>query len=258
MWIDTHAHLCQTNESDFFAQLERAKEAGVCGIINIGTDIEESKTAIRRAKLPTPLKTFAAIGICVPESGNFSDNFDWVDELSDLAKSPEVVAIGETGLDGAGKDGYPSIDLQLSAFKKQIELAKLHNLPLIVHSRMQDEKVLEMCISSGIKKALFHCFTGTAESAKKITDAGFYISFSGIITFAKSGLNEVIKAVPTEQILIETDAPWLAPAPFRGKPNEPSYIRFVGEKVAEIREIDEYAMAKIIKENTQNFFDIVF
>jgi len=258
MWIDSHAHLCQTDESDFFAQLERAKNAGVCGIINIGTNIEESRIAVERAKLPTPIKTFAAIGVCVPESGNFSNDLTWVEELNDLAASKEVVAIGETGLDGAKKEGYPSHDLQIFAFKKQIELAKLHNLPLIVHSRMQDEEVLELCVSSGIKKALFHCFTGTAESAKKITGAGYFVSFSGIITFAKSDLNDAIKVVPTERILIETDAPWLAPVPFRGKQNEPAYVRFTGQKIAQIRGIDENILAKTIKDNTQNFFGTAF
>ena len=258
MWIDTHAHLSAFDENTYFAQLKRAKDAGIHAVINVGTNMEESRIAAERAKLKAPVKTFAAVGICVPESGNYVGDFAWADELSELAKSPEVVAIGETGLDGAGKGGYPSKEVQAVTFKKQIELAKTIKKPLIVHSRMQDEEALDLCASAGIKKALFHCFTGTAEAAKKIVNAGYYISFSGIATFAKSGLDDAIRAVPSDRLLIETDSPWLSPVPFRGKQNEPANLRFVAEKVAQVRGIEEDELAENIKDNAQNFFEVMF
>ena len=258
MWVDSHAHLSQISKNDFLKQLNSAMIAGVTGIINIGTNIEESQTAIERAGIESPVKTFAAIGVCVPESGGFVENFDWVERLQNLAKSPNVAAIGETGIDGAKKDGYPPLEIQIPVFKKQIELAKKLDKPLIVHSRMQDEEALEMCVSAGIKKALFHCFTGTVESAKKITRAGYFISFSGIVTFVKNGLDETVKSVPLDRMLIETDSPWLAPAPYRGKQNEPAYVRFVGEKIAQIYGIDKEVLAKTTKENAEKFFGIAF
>ena len=258
MWIDTHAHLAQLCENEYLKVLETAKNAGVGGVINIATDIEESKIVIEQAKLHSPVKTFAVVGIAVPESAIFCENFDWADEIENLAKNELVVAIGETGIDYAGKNDYPCVEKQIVVFEKQIEIAKKLNKPLVVHSRMADEKVLDIMLSSGLKKVLFHCFTGTAESAKKITGAGFYISFSGIATFKKSGLDEAVKSVPQAQILIETDAPWLAPEPFRGKPNEPSFVRFVGEKIAQIRGIESEKLAEITKNNAENFFEVKF
>jgi TatD DNase family protein len=123
---------------------------------------------------------------------------------------------------------------------------------------MLEEKALEICISAGIKKVLFHCFTGNAQTVVKITEAGFYVSFSGIVTFKKDILDDAVKATPLDKILVETDSPWLAPVPHRGERNEPSYIRFIGEKIAEIYRIDEKFMANRIKENTEKFFNVSF
>lgn len=258
MWIDTHAHLSELCESEFLQTLENAKNAGIDGVINIGTNPDENKTVIRQTKLKTPIKTFAVIGIAVSESADFCDNFDWVSQIETLAKDESVVAIGETGIDFAGKDDYPPVEKQLIVFKKHIEIAKKLNEPLVVHSRMADEDALKICLSAGLEKVLFHCFTGSAETAKKITDAGYYISFSGIATFKKGGLNDAIKAVPLNQILIETDSPWLAPVPFRGKKNEPANVRLVGEKLAEIREIENEKFAEITKNNAEKFFSVKF
>ena len=258
MWIDTHAHLAGLCENEFLSVLQSAKTAGVGGVINIATDLEESKIVIEQAKLQTPVKTFAVIGIAVPESSIFSEMDGWVEKIENLAKNKEVIAIGETGIDFAGKSDYPPIEKQIAVFEKQIEIAKKLNKPLVVHSRMAEEKVLETVLSAGLKNVLFHCFTGTAETAKKITDSGFYISFSGIATFKKSGLEEAVKAVPSDKILVETDAPWLAPEPFRGKPNEPAFVKYVGEKVAQIRGIESGKLAEITRINAEKFFGVQF
>jgi TatD DNase family protein len=258
MWIDSHAHLSDISESEFTAQLNSAKDAKVYGIINVATNLDEGEVAIARAKMQGPIKTFAALGISVPDSGKFVENFDWIERLINLASSPEVVAIGETGIDGAGKAEYSPLDMQMTVFEKQIEIAKNLDKPLIVHSRMLEEKAVEICISAGVKKAVFHCFTGTAQAAKKITDAGYFISFSGIVTFAKSKLDDTVKATPVENLLVETDAPWLAPTPYRGKRNEPAYVGFVGEKIAQIKEIDKEILAKKIRDNAEKFFGVAF
>lgn len=258
MWIDTHAHLAELCESEFLLNLDNAKNAGVGGIINIGTNITESKNAIKQAKIIAPVKTFAVVGIAVPESFDYCGNFEWVAELENLAKDESVVAIGETGLDFAGKEDYPPIETQRTVFEKHIEIAKKLNKPIVIHSRMAEEKVLEMLISAGIKKAVFHCFTGNAETAKKITDAGFFVSFSGIVTFKRGVLDETVKSVLQDRIFVETDAPWLAPVPFRGKTNEPANVKIVGEKIASILEIDAEKLAEQTKNNTEKFFDVKF
>ena len=258
MWIDTHAHLADVREDVFLQKINSAKSAGVAGIINIATNINEAKIAVERTFLNTPIKTFAVIGVCVPESGNFYDKDGWIEELENLSLSKNVVAIGETGIDGSQKNGYSSFDNQMIVFEKQIALAKKINKPLVVHSRMLDEKAFEICVSAGLEKALFHCFTGTAEIAKKITDKGYFVSFSGITTFKNAELDDTVKAVPIERLLVETDSPWLAPEPFRGKQNEPAFVRFVGEKIARICEMSSEKLAEITQKNAENFFNVSF
>ncbi|MDR0305001.1 MAG: TatD family hydrolase [Chitinispirillales bacterium] len=258
MWVDTHAHLASVSYDEFMQKIIAAKTAGVVGVINVATNIDEAKIAVERTFSETPIKTFAVIGVCVPESENFYEDEDWIETLENLALSENVVAIGETGMDGSQKSDYPPLDKQAVVFDKQIALSKKINKPLVVHSRMLDEKVLEICVSQGMKDVLFHCFTGSAQMAKKITDNGYFISFSGITTFKNSGLDETIKAVPIERILVETDSPWLAPSPFRGKPNEPAFVRFVGEKVSQIYGINKEKFAEIIQQNAENFFAVSF
>jgi len=258
MWIDTHAHLADISDAEFMKKLESAKSAGVAGVINIGTDLAESKTVVERSFWDTPVKTFAVAGICVPESANFADDGEWIKILEETASSKNVVAIGETGIDGAEKNGYPPIEKQMVVFEKQIDLAKKLNKPVVVHSRMLDEKAFEICVSAGVEKALFHCFTGNKETAKKICDRGYFVSFSGIATFKNGGLDDAIKAVNIDQMLIETDSPWLAPEPHRGKRNEPAFVSFVGEKMAGILNVDKEKFADITQKNAEKFFKVAF
>lgn len=258
MWIDTHAHLADVSDAEFMKKLESAKNAGVAGVINIGTDLAESKTAVERSFWNTPIKTFAVVGICVPESAKFADKDDWVKILEETAVSQNVVAIGETGIDGAEKNAYPPIEKQTFVFEKQICLAKKLNKPIVVHSRMLDEKAFEICVSAGIEKALFHCFTGNEKIAKKISDRGYFVSFSGIATFKNGGLDDAVKAVSIEQTLIETDSPWLAPVPHRGERNEPAFVSFVGEKIAKVLNMDKEKFAEITQKNAEKFFGVTF
>jgi TatD family hydrolase len=210
MWIDTHAHLAELGENEYLQVIQNAKNAELGGIINIGTNPQENITVIKQAKINTSIKTFAVVGIAIPESADFCGNFDWVGELETLAQDESVVAIGETGIDFAAKESYPPVEQQLIVFNKHIEIAKKLNKPMVIHSRAADEEAFKMCAAAGLKKVVFHCFTGSAETARKIAAAGYYISFSGIATFKNSGLDDSIKAVPADKILIETDSPWLA------------------------------------------------
>ena len=258
MWIDTHAHLADVSDAEFMKKLESAKNANVAGVINIGTDLTESKTVVERSFWNTPIKTFAVVGICVPESANFADDGEWIKILEETASSKNVVAIGETGIDGAEKSAYPPIEKQMVVFEKQIDLAKKLNKPIVIHSRMLEEKAFEICVSAGMEKVLFHCFTGNKEIVKKICDRGYFVSFSGIATFKNSGLDDAIKAANIEQMLIETDSPWLAPEPYRGKRNEPAFVSFVGEKIAGILDMDKEKFAEITQRNAEKFFGVVF
>jgi TatD DNase family protein len=122
-------------------------------------------------------------------------------------------------------------------------------MPIIIHSRDAEIKVCEMCRASGVKKAMFHCFTGDVTALGKILDAGYFVSFSGIITFKSSPLVECVRYAPLSRIFIETDSPYLAPVPHRGKTNEPAWVGLVGKKVAEIKQMDEDAVAEALREN---------
>lgn len=256
MWIDTHAHLAELNDNEYLRTLESAREAGVGGVINIGTNITESHTVVEQTKIESKINTFAVVGIAVPESNTVADNFDWVKNIEELAKNPAVVGIGETGLDFAGKDDYPPKEVQLAVFEKHIDIAKRLDKPIIIHSRAAEIEAFAMLFAAGLKKVLFHCFTGNKNIAEKIVDAGYFISFSGIATFKNAGLDDAIRAVPSNQILVETDSPYLAPVPYRGKKNEPAFVKIVGEKVANIRNISPDAFAEQTTENARNFFRI--
>jgi TatD DNase family protein len=169
-------------------------------------------------------------------------------------KSKKIIAFGETGLDYFYKKSEKKD--QLYSFEKHIELAISETVPIIVHTRDADEDTLTIIKSHRLKtKFLIHCFTGSLEFAKKLLNLGCFISFSGIITFKKSSdLRDVVKYVPIEKMLIETDSPYLSPDPFRGKSNEPANVKIVAENVALIKNISFEAVANITSRNFKNFF----
>jgi TatD DNase family protein len=202
--------------------------------------------------LDSPI-VFAAVGIHPHEASASTD--EALGEIEKLAKEQKVVAIGETGLD------YHYIhsprEVQIDSFRKQIDVAKRLNLPVIVHVREAHEEALQVIKEENAWETMgvIHCFTGDYEAAKKYIDEGFYVSFSGIVTFKNAeGIREAARKIPIERMLIETDSPYLAPAPFRGKKNEPAYVKYVAEKIAELRGVSAEKIEEETTTNAKNLF----
>ena len=180
-----------------------------------------------------------------------------VDELIELAELPEVVAVGETGLDYYRSEG--DLDWQQQRLRRHIRAACEVGKPLIIHSRNARDETIKILKEEKAQEVggVLHCFTETLEMAKQAIDLGFYISFSGILTFKNAiALQEVAKALPLERILIETDCPYLAPMPFRGKPNQPAYVRYVAECLSELRGLPIEEVARVTTDNFFNCFSL--
>lgn len=218
----------------------------------MATDLKSSADILRQAaSSKTPM--YCAVGISAPDVDGASGM--WTEELKELAQNRAVVAIGETGYDGVNTS-YPTIERQIGVFKQHIAIALELDLPLVLHSRGVDAEVLEMCIASGVKKALFHCYTGSEELVPLIMDAGYYVSLSGIVTFKNSGLDGVARAVRESRILIETDSPYLAPVPLRGSENVPNNVSYVGEYIAAVRDSEPAEFSTRVKKNFETLFDV--
>ncbi len=232
MIFDSHAHY--NDERYKSCQEESIKYAvdnGVVGIINCGTDIFSSQQSIDLSeKYPF---FYAAVGYH-PESINDSTVFDET-ALEKLIANKKVIAVGEIGLDYYYDTTYKS--KQLEFFEKQILLAKKHSLPVIIHDRDAHMDTLDL-IKKHKPNGVLHCFSGSVEMAKEVIDLGMYIGIGGVITFKNSKrLVDVVKNIPLERILLETDAPYMSPEPYRGKTNNSAYIKYVAEKIAEIKNI---------------------
>jgi TatD DNase family protein len=178
-----------------------------------------------------------------------------VDELLALAAHDKVIAIGETGLDYFHSKG--DLDWQRQRFKNHIQVAKILHKPLIIHTRDAGHDALDVLKQEGADQVggIIHCFTEDWEYAQKAMDLNFYISFSGIVTFKNAlAIKEVAQKIPADRFLIETDSPYLAPVPFRGKPNYPTYVRYVAEHIAELRHMTVTEVAKLSSENFYRLF----
>ena len=233
MLIDTHTHLDDTRyDGDREAMIERARQAGVETFITIGCDLATSRAAVELAERYPFI--YASIGVHPHEVRHIGD--DWYDELRRLARHPKVVAYGEIGLDYHYNHSPPK--LQRDRFREQVLLARECRLPVIIHTREAQEDTIAILREEQAADVggVFHCFTGDAKLAKDGLDLGFYLSFSGVVTFQNAAtLREIAKTVPTDRLLIETDCPYLTPAPHRGKRNEPAYVKLVAETLASVR-----------------------
>jgi len=232
MLIDTHVHLDDTRfNEDREAVIARAQEAGVEAFVTIGCDLATSQAAVTLADQHPSV--YASIGVHPHEVKHISDG--WYDEFRRLAQSKNVVAYGEIGLDYHYNHSSPKE--QRERFREQIQLARELALPVIIHTREAQEdtvKILREERASDIGGVL-HCFSGDAWLAKDALDLGFYLSFSGIVTFQNAtALRETAKTVPLDRLLIETDCPYLAPVPYRGKRNEPAYVTHVAKQLTAI------------------------
>jgi len=252
--FDSHAHYDDKRfAEDYQEVILNAFNSGVKRIINAGSDIDTSKRSIELAEKFNFI--YAAAGVHPHEAEKLNDaSFN---ELKKLCSHKKVVAIGEIGLDYY-YDNSPR-DVQRYWFEKQIELGKQLDLPLIIHNRDSHEDMMNIIRSHSpyAKAGVLHCFTGSWEMAKELINLGFYISFGGPITFKNANKAiEIIKKIPEERILIETDCPYLTPEPFRGRRNDSSYVRLVAEKIAEIRGFSLDEAANITSRNTMRLFGI--
>ena len=252
MLIDSHAHLeMREFDSDRHDVIERAGLAGVDCIVTVGTNPGLSRKALSIAHQYKNI--YATVGVHPHDVAKAGDKS--FDELKALAQDPKVVAYGEIGLDYFRN--ISSQEKQLESFGMQLELAKELNLPVVIHDREAHQQSLETVKASGVRRGVFHCFSGDYEMAKKCIDLGFYISIPGVVTYDKSKtLQDVAARTPLSSLLVETDAPYLTPVPHRGKRNEPSYVIHTAKKVAEIRGMPLEEVARQTSLNALNLFGI--
>ncbi|MBT3551169.1 MAG: TatD family hydrolase [Rhodospirillaceae bacterium] len=250
MIVDSHCHLnFPEMVEDLPGILERAASVGVTHMVCICSYIDEF--AAIRAMAEAHDNIFCSVGVHPHDAGREAPVT--LNQLLDHAEHPKVIGIGETGLDFY-YDKSPR-DIQEANFRVHIEAARQTGLPIIVHTRDADEKTMEILgeeYKKGPFPGLIHCFTAGADLARMVLDIGFYISFSGIVTFNNAGdLRDIAKTVPLDRILVETDAPFLAPVPERGKRNEPAFVVHTAAKVAELLDQTPEDMARI---SSDNFF----
>lgn len=254
MFIDTHAHLFFPNfENDLDSVIERAKNSGVDFIIVPGTDIATSEKAIELAANYNFI--YAAVGVHPHDSKDWDDSY--ISKLETLAKNEKVVAIGEIGLDYY-YDFSPR-EKQLIAFEQQIDLALKLNLPIIVHNRDANDDVMDIIRkykNSGLQ-AQFHCFAGSIEDARELVEMHHYISFPGNVTFKNAeSVRKVVSRVAVENLLLETDSPFMTPVPHRGERNEPALIKLIAEKIAEIHHLSAEDVGRTTSYNAHKLFNI--
>ena len=252
MLIDSHAHL---EMSDFRRDLEeviqRARESGVEYIFTVGTEKKDWKRAIEIAQSHPFI--YAILGVHPHNAKEIDDQT--YGALKVLCQNEKVRAFGEIGL-----DFYRNLsprEIQLNRFREQIALARELELPIVVHDREAHQETLEVLKSEKAEAlgGIIHCFSGDYEMAREFMDMGFYISVPGSITYKNAEpFREIVKKLPLESLLVETDAPFLTPIPFRGKRNEPGYVRYTAEKVAEIKKVSIDKVAEVTTENALRVF----
>ena len=257
-WTDAHCHLQGhfldgADESrDLATTLQRASEAGVGTVIVVGTDAASSAEALEIASMPAPVELYATVGL------HPHDAKEDLGPVADLARAggTRQVAIGECGLDYFYEHSPRS--RQREVFASQVALAHELGLALMIHARDAFDDLLGILASEGVpERTVIHCFTGTPEDAERCLDAGCDISISGIVTFKNAErLREAARLVPLGRLHVETDSPFLAPTPYRGRPNEPALVAVVGEFLAELRGEDPEALRVATSANSARLFGI--
>ena len=253
MLTDSHCHLDRIDlspyQNDFSCFMQEANASQLEHMLCIAIDLE-SYPAMREL-----VSGYESISLTVGVHPNVTDGKDPdIGELIELGENQGVVGIGETGLDYYRSDG--DLTWQQDRFRTHIRAAKTLKKPLIIHSRNAKEDTLQILEEEGAGEAsgVIHCFTEDWDMAKRALDLNFYISFSGIVTFnSAKEIKEVARKIPADRYLIETDAPYLAPVPFRGKPNYPTYVRYVAEHIAELR---NSRINKIAEQSTNNYYSL--
>lgn len=256
MIIDSHCHLNMLKldryDGDMARLVAATHAAGVGYMLNVCVDLDSAQMVIDTAQRFEHV--YASVGL---HPSDVNETVPHKSRLITLADQPKVVAIGETGLDYHYNSKH--LDCMRDSFRLHIDLAKELQKPLIIHTRDAREDTIQIMRECAANEygGVMHCFTESLEMAEAALELGFYISFSGIVTFKNAlALQEVVKAVPLDRMLIETDSPYLTPAPFRGKPNEPQYVKYVAEKIAELKNEDYARVAEVTTHNFLSLFSI--
>jgi TatD DNase family protein len=251
--IDTHAHLNFDDlQQDFDGVLERAREAGVERIVTIGASsgLDSNRAALDIAAGHDSIR--CSVGIHPHSADDATD--ENLSKIRAWAEDPRVVGVGESGLDYFYDNA--EVDNQKESFRWHLQLSKEVDKPIIIHSRDADEDTIDLLKETGVTGGILHCFTGSRWMAEQLFELDFYISFSGIVTFGGSdALRSIAEDVPADRILFETDAPFLAPEPHRGKTNEPAMVRHTAEVLADVRGVTLEALADQVWDNARRVFD---
>lgn len=246
-WTDNHCHL-PDDEAEAAAVVVAAKAAGVTRLVDVGTDLDRSKAAIRNAGLFEHV--YATVGL------HPHDAASGLDGIEDLLATGTAVAVGECGLD-YHYDHSPRA-VQREAFAAQIAMAHRHELPLVIHSRLAWDDTLDIVRAESVpERTVFHCFTGGPVEARLCLDLGAVLSFSGIVTFKTADeLRAAAELCPLDQMMIETDSPYLAPVPNRGKRNQPAWVTVIGAKIAELKNMSVREVAESTHRNAEEFYQL--
>jgi len=253
--IDSHCHLgFDELAGDIEAVIRRSIAAGVTGWLNVGTDIEQDQKVIELASRFENM--YAAVGIHPHYAKDVT--YEAINRLKKLSQHKKVVAIGETGLDFHYDFSQPAEQKKL--FIEHLKIASQLNLPVIVHCRQAFDETMETLdtFSAGAEKIVFHCFSGTAEQAQLVLEKGFFISFTGVVTFKNAeSTRQAAKVVPPARLMLETDCPYMSPEPVRSqKINEPALMVHTAESLARLKGLETAAFTKRVTETTRNFFNI--
>lgn len=250
--FDTHCHLnVDAFEEDVEETIERAKELGVSKFAVVGFDTETIKNSLELSQAHPEI--YSIIGWHPTEAGSYSPDIQ--ESLIQLLGQDKVVAMGEMGLDYYWNTSPKEV--QEKVFRQQIQIAKDLKLPISIHMRDAIEDTYRILKEEDVSSigGIMHSYSGDVDYMKRFLDLGMHISLSGVVTFKKAvEVHEVAKVVPLDRLLIETDAPYLAPVPYRGKRNEPGYVRYVAERVAELREMDFEELANVTMTNAKRLF----
>lgn len=254
MIVDTHCHLYLDEfKGDIDAVIKRASDEGVEKFYLPGIDSTEIENMLL-LESRFPEKCFAMMGL---HPCSVKENY--LEEIAVVANwlnKRKFAAVGEIGLDLYWDKTF--LKQQYEAFRLQIALSLQHHLPVVIHTRNAMQETIDVVkeyVPAGIK-GIFHCFGGTVENANEITNAGFYLGIGGVLTYKKSGLAEVLENIDLKHIVLETDSPYLTPVPYRGKRNESSYLRYIIEKLAEIKKVSEAEVAAITTANAEKIFGL--
>jgi TatD DNase family protein len=251
-WIDVHAHLYESDDAALDDDLRHAAERGVSRIVNTAVDLATCRRIVEQCGMFDRL--YGAAGIAPSCAAELPD--DWSDQLlRHVGSSDAIIAIGEIGLDAVQRS-YPSLTIQTPVFERQLVIARERGLPAVIHSRGAERDVVHRCRALGIEKALFHCFTGNKQALRDLLDAGYSVSFSGIVTF-DAGVRALAEYAPLDRLCIETDTPYLTPVPFRGKrPNRPGNVAYIGEAIAALKGMTNEELRERLAMNFETVFAV--